>query len=243
MHGEFRDERGKRHEFTRRGPIVRVRSPAHMDSLADRFAPPIAIEGDAIAVFAEGHGAGAIHAALSATPDMTAYLVSRLTEQSLRDTDVLIIPQPYNRWTFDGQDRLRLREWVAAGGGLLVTHDMVGMRGALPIVPEVCARGTGFPQGTFWQVTPGHPAVRGISAGLHPHSYYDHVTLEPGPQGQVLATGDEGEPVLVVGDFGDGRYAALGLIPGLGPDDGEVPLEGMEGQLVASIVDWLRRRD
>ena len=243
VYGDYWDERGKKHPFVRRGPILRVRSRSQIDSLARQFAPP-QIEGPGVAmgVFADGHGAGSIHAALSEMDDVIAFQARKLTDELLAQTDVLVIPQPYNRWTFSSQDRARLREWVRAGGGLLVTHDMVGMRGAMPIIPEICARGTGFPSATGFQIVAEHPAVIGIPTGLQPHSYYDHITLEAGPAGEVLAEGEDGEPVLIVGDFGAGRYAALGLIPGLGPDDGEVPLTGAEGQLVEGLVEWLSEK-
>jgi hypothetical protein len=113
------------------------------------------------------------------------------------------------------------------------------MRGLLPVVPEVCRRGTGFPRSTQWQVSGHHPAAAGLPAGLQPHSYYDHVTLEPGPDGTVLATDEAGRPVLVVGPHGQGRYAALGLVPGLGPGDEEVMPQDAERQLVESLVRWL----
>jgi hypothetical protein len=118
---------------------------------------------------------------------------------------------------------------------------MVGMRGAQPIVPEVCRRGTGNPMSVQWQVVARHPAVADVPTGLQPHSYYDHITLEPGPDGQVLAEDEEGRPVLIAGEFGDGKYVALGLVPGLGPDDEDVPLEGAERELVEALVTWLSR--
>ena len=92
-----------------------------------------------------------------------------------------------------------------------------------------------------WQITADHPAVAGVPAGLQTHTYYDHITLEAGPQGTVLATDEAGNPVLVIGSYGTGRYAALGLVPGLDPSDQEVIPAGAECQLVQALVRWLAR--
>ena len=238
--GTYRDSRGKKRPFTRRGPVVQVRQAAFLDSLDDLYGPP-EIPGDGVptAVYADGYGASSILAALSEDASLAVYHLRHFSPAALDATEVLVIPQPYNRWTVNRLTRDRLRAWVREGGALLVTHDMAGMRGALPVVPEVCRRGTGYPRSVQWRTVADHPAVAGVPGGLQPHSYYDHVTLEPGPDGRVLAEDDEGRPVLVVGSFGEGKYAALGLVPGLGPDDQDVPVEGTERQLVEALVRWL----
>ena len=63
--------------------------------------------------------------------------------------------------------------------------------------------------------------------------------LEPGPNGAVLAVDEANRPVRVVGPYSQGRYAALGLIPGLGSDDREQLPTGSERQLVESLTRWL----
>ena len=238
--GTFRNERGVKRPFTRRGPVVQVRTAAFLDSVEGLYGPP-ELSGDGVptAVFAEGYGAAPLLTALSEEPGLEVYPLQHFSQAALAATRVLIIPQPYNRWTVDRLTRDRLRAWVRDGGALLVTHDMVGVRGAQPVVPEICRRGTGYPRSVRWRVVAEHAAVAGVPTGLQPHSYYDHVTLERGPDGQLLAEDDEGRPVLIAGAFGQGRYAALGLVPGLGPGDEDIPLEGAERQLVEALVRWL----
>jgi hypothetical protein len=196
-----------------------------------------------VGVYLDGHGATALLRMLSADSSLAAFPVRSLSpaslEAALGQARALVIPQPFNRWLVDRGARERLRAWIAAGGALLVTHDMVGLRGARAVVPEVCRRGTGYPRSAQWQVTAAHPAVAGVPTGLQLHSYYDHITVEPGPDGQVLATDAEGRPVLAVGAFGSGRYAALGLVPGLAPDDSEVEPAGAERALVEALIRWL----
>ncbi len=241
--GTYRDARGREHRFARRGPVVQVRPAAFMDSLARQEGPPaVPGAGVPVAVFADGYGAASVAAVLAAEDAYSVFQVRALTDPILAASRVLIVPQPYNRWRIDRAARQRLRAWVQDGGALLVTHDMVGIRGAQPIVPEVCRRGTGYPRSVRWQVCAPHAAVAGVPAGLQPHSYYDHVTVEPGPDGQVVAVDDEGRPVLVVGTFGQGRFAALGLVPGLGPGDVEVAPVDAERALVTALVRWLAER-
>jgi len=240
VQGKYRDARGKKRSFVRRGPVLRVRSPDFLDSLAQEYGPPRLPEGGIpVGVFAEGYGGPALLEALGEASGLAPFPVRRLTPALLEAVRVLVVPQPRQRSAFGRSTRLALREWVEEGGRLLVTHDMVGIRGLLSVVPEICRRGTGFPRSRSWRVVASHPAVAGLPEGLQTHSYYDHITLEPGPAGEVLAEDEEGRPVLVVGRFGRGKYAALGLIPGLAPDDRETMPEGAERRLVESLVWWL----
>ena len=240
VEGTYRDQRGKKHPFVRRGPVLRVRAAAFLDSLFRLYGPPeVPGTGIPVGIFDDAYGSGPLAAALGEDPSLTVFRLVHLAPSALEVTRILIIPQPLNRWAVDGATRSAIRAWVRDGGRLLVTHDMVGIRGAQPIIPEICRRGTGYPRSTRWRIVAEHPAVAGIPAGLHPHSYYDHVALEVGPDGWLLAEDDGGRPVLAAGQFGKGRYAALGLIPGLGPGDADVPLQGAERQLVEALVGWL----
>ncbi|MEW6752770.1 MAG: family 10 glycosylhydrolase [Candidatus Latescibacterota bacterium] len=240
VEGSYRDGEGKERRFTRRGPVVRVREQASLDSLQHLYGPPeLAGTGVPTGVYVEGYGGQPLLELLAARPGVEAFPVRRLTPEVLAAVRVLVLPQPRRVSQLDRAARMALRQWVAGGGRLLVTHDMVGLRGLLPIVPEVCRRGTGFPRSTLWRVAAEHAAVQGVPAGLLPHAYYDHVALEAGAAGQVLAVDDADRPVLVVGEHERGRYAALGLVPGLTSGDREVPLEGGERQLVEALVSWL----
>jgi uncharacterized lipoprotein YddW (UPF0748 family) len=241
IEGQYRDPRGRKHSFTRRSPVLRVRDHVFLDSLQQLYgAPKLPEEGIPIGIFIDGYGGRSLLQLLEERQDLTPFPVHFLTPSVLEATRILIIPQPRQTSRVNRQIRLRLRQWIADGGRLLVTHDMVGIRGLLPVVPEICQRGTGFPNSSQWQVTsPDHPAVAGLPSGLQSHAYYDHISLEPGPDGTVLATDEENRPILVVGSHGQGNYAALGLIPGLAPGDIEAVPTGAERLLVESLVEWL----
>lgn len=240
LEGRYRDGRGKDRPFTWRGPILRLRDQAFLDSVAALDRPPrLWGLGAPVGILVDGYGGQALLAALADLRRIEPFAVTRLTPEILAATRVLVVPQPRQRSLMGRRERELLRNWIANGGRLLATHDMAGMRGLLPVVPEVCRRGIAAARSTQWRIAFDHPAVAGVGPGLHPHSYYDHVTLEPGRDGMVLAVDEEDRPTLVVGPHGHGWYAALGLVPGLAPDDSEVALTGAELQLVQSLVRWL----
>jgi len=71
------------------------------------------------------------------------------------------------------------------------------------------------------------------------HIYYDHIELEPGPQGAVLANAAQsGRPVVVAGTSGKGRYVACGMIIGLSADNSEIAPTGAERILLENAVRW-----
>ncbi len=47
-----------------------------------------------------------------------------------------------------------------------------------------------------------------------------------------------GEPIVVAGEFGKGRYVAIGLAVGLAADGEETEPEGAEAQLLLNSVAW-----
>ena len=240
LQGQYRDGRGRRREFTWRGPWVCRRNQAYLDSVAAAAAPPkLWGLGVPVGVLVDGFGGQELLETLASVPRIEPFAVHALTPEVLAQAKVILLPQPRRRSLVGREERLHLRAWVEKGGRLLVTHDMVGMRGLLPVVPEVCRRGTGTVVASRWRAAFDHPAMVGVGPGLQGHAYYDHVTLEPGRDGMVLAVDEGGLPVLVVGPHGRGWYAALGLVPGLGPDDRETPPAAAESALVQSLVRWL----
>jgi uncharacterized lipoprotein YddW (UPF0748 family) len=240
LQGDYRDGRGRRREFTWRGPWVGRRSQAFLDSVAATEAPPrLWGLGVPVGVWVEGFGGQALLAALASTRRIEPFAVHSLTPQVLAQARVIVLPQPRRRSLIGREERQQLRAWVEQGGRLLVTHDMAGRRGLLPVVPEVCRRGTGTVAASRWRAAFDHPALVGVGPGLQEHAYYDHVTLEPGRDGMVLAVDEGGQPVLVVGPHGRGWYAALGLVPGLDANDEETAPAAAESTLVQSLVRWL----
>ncbi len=80
----------------------------------------------------------------------------------------------------------------------------------------------------------------GIALGVpHGQGYYDQIQLQPGPDGVVLArsAGDD-NAVVIAGEFGAGRYVAIGLAVGLNAETEDAEPEGAEAQLLLNAVTW-----
>lgn len=216
-----------------------------------------------VAILKYGEKAGAADSILECLKNergLKAELITDITTESLRQFRVLILPQlplgvvkdtpayaAYDKWV------PVLREWVEAGGGLMTLHDAVGYRSHLALFPQIA-------QGTFHDfvkreaffaelvIANEKPFTPAFAQGDRvPLSYYDYVTLNPGPEGIILARGVDktGEqalsagPVIVFGKAGAGRYIANGTMPGILADEGIAPPCGAEKQLLLDCLNYL----
>ena len=167
-----------------------------------------------------GYGSRSVLSSLAAEAGLDVQPLVRLTRQAIDKCQVLILPQPRVSASFTPQQASMVADWVARGGGLIATHDAVGYRGIPPVIPEVCAGGVNRVRDGQWIAVAEHPVTAGIPISEpRPHSYYDHIELEPGAQGTVVATGAATPvPVVVCGTSGEGRYVACGIA--IGPRSG-----------------------
>lgn len=215
--------------------------PMSPEVLSRFVGPQFRGEGLRVGVVMGGYGSASILEALRAIAGVQAAPLHRLDKRSIRACQVLVLPQPRAPESFTAAQAAALRQFVADGGGLVVTHDAVGYRSLPALVPEVCARGVRHVRDPAWVVAADHPITQGIAPGeKHGQTYYDHIELEPGPQGTVVArAAASGAPVVVVGEIGKGRYVACGLALGLSAqDDSDVPPQGAERALLEQAVRW-----
>jgi len=203
--------------------------------------PQFTGKGLRIGVLQNGLGAGAIAADLGAIDGFDTQPLVHIAEFTLEPCQVVIVPQPKSPM---GKSLIKaLEQFVRSGGGLIVTHNAVGYRGHPTLITEICAKGLEHVRDTQWIVTRQHPITQGIDPNKAlPHSYYDHIELECGPKGVVLAQGYRTRrPVVIAGEYGKGRYVACGLIPGLGADGSSVAPTGAEQTLLRNAVRWCGR--
>ncbi|HCN06674.1 MAG TPA: hypothetical protein DIT01_01995 [Lentisphaeria bacterium] len=196
-----------------------------------------------VGVLQSGWGSGSILTHLRTLDDIDAEPVEFATALAIEPCQVLVLPQ--QRVAGMGKAMTSaIKAFVRAGGGLVATHDAAGYRGHPPIITDVCAKGVAHVRDTEWIAIKEHPVTEGIE--LHQklsHSYYDHIELEPGPQGVVLAKAPRsGKPVVVAGAFGKGRYVACGMITGMAPNNTEIAPTGAEGRLLENAVKWCGRQ-
>ena len=133
-----------------------------------------------------------------------------------------------------------LESFVSAGGGLITTHDAVGYRSMPPLCTTVCEGGAAHVRHERWKVSADHPITAGLRKGVAlSQGYFDHIQLKCGKAGTVVAVSEKtGQPVVVAGAFGKGRYVACGLLLGLNPDNKEAPPTADEARLLKNAIRW-----
>jgi len=153
---------------------------------------------------------------------------------------VIVLPQP--QYITGPLVAKELEKFVYGGGGLITTHDAVGYRKQPLLITDICARGVRhiIPD-KQWMIVKEHPVTKGIDLNTPLfHIYYDHIEVECGPRGTILAKAPQtGEPVVVAGVYGKGRYVACGLLIGsvgiITQDDAPA---GAEKILLENAVKW-----
>ena len=212
------------------------------EALQGRYGPP-RFDGDGVAVgvVQGGYGSVSVLESLGGVEGLEAQAVGQLLPEWVTECGVLVLPQPHQVESFTAKHVALLEGFVRDGGGLVATHNAVGYRGFPLLLTSVCAQGLAHVRDTQWRVAAEHPITTGIDPdAAHEHGYYDHIELEPGPDGVVVAEAAEsGRPVVVCGEAGKGRYVAFGLLPGVGrSSDNEEPLDGPELRLLVNAVKW-----
>ena len=200
-------------------------------------------KGVRVAILEGGYGSTSLLDHLRAGAGLDAQPLRRISKLALDQCRVVVVPQP--RAPLGVLPVKTLQEFVRSGGGLITTHDAVGYRGHPSIIPEVCAGGVAHVRDTEWLAVEEHPVTAGIELNKKlSHSYYDHVELEAGPDGRVLArAARSGRPVVVTGACGKGRYVACGMILGVAPDNSSIIPTGAEKILLENAIKWCARAE
>ena len=210
--------------FLWRGPLWEgVTEQIYEQLMAERFPARVQGPGLRVGVYAGGLGAERLIEGLGDVPGLRVFAVNRLRPDHLAAAQVLVLQQLTDVADLDAASVQTIRQWVSAGGRLILTHDAVGFRWHVALFPEV---GRGLERSTQRQV---RTAV--AIAGQQPdwrleHSYADHVRIEPGPKARVLVfeDGPDAQAVVVGGEVGAGSVVLSGILPaytseGLAPDE------------------------
>jgi hypothetical protein len=174
---------------------------------------------------AKTYGPQGIHDALSQVEGIHADLVSACTLYNLSSYDCVVVPEIQTEGGLGGGAQMAalawLRDWraalsayVRAGGGIVLCHDSVGFRFVLehPLFPNVVRGSERIEERQVARVTE-HP----VTEGLEPFecAFTDYISLEAGPDGEVIAVDAEDRPVVVAGEAGGGRVVGCGLALGI----------------------------
>jgi len=204
---------GKRPPYLWRGPLLEglpATAVADLDAL--RFPPHVAGRGLRVAVYSGGLGAEKLLAGLQDVPGVCAFHVHRLRADHLAVAQVLVLQQLADLEDLDHEAIRALRQWVEAGGRLILTHDAVGFRWHPRLFPGV---GWGVGQGRTKAVVARVPIGRRAQGWTFEHSYADHVRLHPGKTARVLVreAGPGRAPVVVAGRVRKGVVVLSGILP------------------------------
>ena len=217
--------------------------PLSDDELRQRSGAKFSGKGLRVAVAQGGYGSKAVLSHLRKTKGIDAQPLLGFYKDVVERCQVIVLPQPRSS-TPMGKEVVRVLEsFVRTGGGLITTHNAVGYRGHPLILTDICAKGLEHMRDKRWVVAAKHPVTAGIDMSKPlPHSYFDHIELERGPKGLVLARAAKSRrPVVVCGEFGKGRYVACGMAIGLATDSKETPPVGAEARLLGNAVRWCGR--
>lgn len=245
VRGEVVYDDGHEEPFYLRSQPLTVLDDEEYAALLRGLAPPQFTSGGIhVGVAAGGYGSEGIVRALSDAEGIEVRQLNALTSEFLAPCDVVVLPQMRSSGlTVSGLERDALRAFVTAGGGLMVTHDAVGIRGYEPPFPEIATPVGDTLRETRVTVATEHPITTALAVGdTLAHSYYDHIPLKAGGAGTALVTNSQGQSVVVCGEDGAGRFIAWGMATGLGDGDREVRPQGTEETLLINAVRWLDRQ-
>lgn len=205
--------------------------------------------------------------------------ISKLDADTLNYYDAVIVPVIKGSKSINKDWKECLREYVENGGGVFLAHNSIGPRGVInvPLFPEIgkiignslhknfkiktdnlITQGKELKKHCGWDVmNPGLDVLfqkAEMKTGTaYEIAYVDHLEIEPGASGNVLAmdideNGNMYKPVLVAGKLGKGRVVLCGMLVGATHKKGtewgaeeKVPEKGEFGVLINSVF-WLAKK-
>lgn len=164
---------------------------------------------------------------------------SNLSEHELEDFAFVVVNDV---GALGATERSRLEDYVAAGGAALVGLGprSRGLEG-VPLTGQVYAAGAGRSMSrddfsSIGTLDAGHPALRGVE-GLRGARFFNHIGIEPGAGDTVLMRLENGDPLLVDSEVGEGRV--LLLTSTLDRQWNDLPLQPAFVPLVAGLANHL----
>ena len=228
--------------FVSRSPIIRALSPAEVKHEMLRNGPP-AFSGNGgikVAVWHENaYGAQPMLDALSSRKGLDIAILYNTNPDSLAECKVVIVPQVRrNAAHFKKEETSRaLRDFVNNGGGLLLTHAMVGTRSFPNLFPEIVEKVVQAPLlERNWRY-----AKKNLKSEYNKSGFVDMIEMWPGKAGSVFLETPEGKCTMVIGNSAKGKYAACGLGLGIGGGDKDTELSEQEKELLFKTVEWLAK--
>ena len=207
--------------FEQRGQWIEGLPPEQFAALQTAQNSPEWGEGRHVAVYSDGQAAKGILFDLRADTSLAVASIAYLSPAFLGEARVLFLPQLNDVADLSQPVVNALRKWVSDGGKLILTHDAVGWRWHPRMFPTV-GQGNGLAKGRKIEILAND---FGLTPAVYETNLATHVTIEPGPDGVVLAKDENGAPVIVGGKVGKGTVILCGALLGYMPDGKLAPEE------------------
>ncbi len=162
-----------------------------------------------------------IYKAIKGCKGICPSLIDNLKAETIKKYDVLIFSvtkrlSQKDEIAYDnGIDwRMNLLNYVDSGGGIILCHDCVGLRGVFgrfKLFPDIGVGEKRIKNNNNIYITDTkNPVMKNIQ---NPFKclYVDHIGIKKGPIGRILAKDEEGYPVVVIGDLSRGRIVFTGI--------------------------------
>ena len=231
--GRAEPAEGRSIDFWVDGPLLVGWTSEELEQYRAEQQPPAPSgQGVAVGVVAAGMKADELLTTLNASPGLQGVAVHLLTAEHIAPLKYLIVPQMLDPAPLHEGGTEALRDWVKAGGTLLLTHDAVGFRYHPTIFPEL-----GWAGGRINDPTvKAAPQATLVPAGWTlTHSYGDHLSLRPTASAHVeIIDARSGAPVVVDGKFGEGRVILCGMLTG--DAGGGTVMPDAERQLLLTLL-------
>lgn len=180
---------------------------------------------------------------LEQTGEYELHELGGLSARYLRNFNVVVLQNFNVGLEFEHEWVQALRDFVLAGGGLMLTHD-TGWFMASPF-PEIAVRGIPTQRvesvrhvvETDLQVAEQHAALGGLQPGMRfATEFRDHMIFRSGALGRVVIRNMFEDPVYVVGERDRGRVVFSGSYYGY-----TQPLLATEREAFLACIAWLAR--
>jgi len=243
--GQAQDQSGAWKPFILRSPTWKVAAEDEMADYRAKASPPeFVTDKPHVGVAMDGYGASTILQALQAEGRVEGLALYRVTADHLAACDAAIIPQRHTSQVSVYEASMEaIRAYVRGGGGVMVTHDAVGMRQHAALFPGILTGGPDRAPLSSAVICSDHPLTAGLSPGTQfEHSYADHIPVVVTGKADTVVKDTEGNAVVVAAVVGKGRLVANGMCTGLGDGDRDVPPEGPELAILVNAARWLANK-
>lgn len=170
-----------------------------------------------------------------------------LKPEILNKYDILFFTGGWNAygWANDAETRYQISRFVAGGGGVLLSSFRTGgvRNDARTMFPEIGYGGVRLSERLVKIKDKNHPIAKDVP-GQFLNGYGEQIMLHPGAEGKVIAVNSGEAPVLIAGEYHNGRVVLYGSYihdlysSGISPHgtDAILPEEGI---LLKNILRWL----